>query len=148
MFPCAKSLLKRGLVEAADSFGKSLGVKLGASDIRAQRGGDGGYQLGIRGSVLPGALQLSQCSRLPAGKLELTLAGNSSRYQLPHCGANLLLRACLSVFNTAANRFLIWKFLRGSRRQDKWCPAHAFVTTDKVLLLLLNRVKVPYSTHL
>ena len=33
------------IVEATEDFGKSLGVKFGAVDLRAQQGGDGGYQL-------------------------------------------------------------------------------------------------------
>ena len=35
-------LIEARIVEASDTFGKSLGVKLGGNDLRAQRGGDGG----------------------------------------------------------------------------------------------------------
>ena len=38
-------LIEARIVEATDTFGKSLGVKLGGADFRAQKGGDGGYQL-------------------------------------------------------------------------------------------------------
>ncbi|MFM2034746.1 MAG: hypothetical protein RL459_11, partial [Pseudomonadota bacterium] len=38
-------LIEARIVEASDTFGRSLGVKLGGADLRAQRGGDGGYQV-------------------------------------------------------------------------------------------------------
>ena len=38
-------LIEARIVEASDTFGRSLGIKLGGSDLRAQKGGDGGYQL-------------------------------------------------------------------------------------------------------
>jgi type IV pilus assembly protein PilQ len=38
-------LIEARIVEATDTFGKSLGVKLGGTDVRANKGGDGGYQL-------------------------------------------------------------------------------------------------------
>lgn len=43
--PVRQVLIEARIVEASDSFGKSLGVKLGGSDVRANKGGDGGYQV-------------------------------------------------------------------------------------------------------
>ena len=43
--PVRQVLIEARIVEASDTFGKSLGVKLGGNDLRAQSGGDGGYQL-------------------------------------------------------------------------------------------------------
>ena len=40
--PARQVLIEARIVEASDSFGKSLGVKLGGADLRAQQGGDGG----------------------------------------------------------------------------------------------------------
>jgi type IV pilus assembly protein PilQ len=43
--PVRQVLIEARIVEAADTFGKSLGIRLGGNDLRAQRGGDGGYGL-------------------------------------------------------------------------------------------------------
>ncbi|MCI4440519.1 MAG: AMIN domain-containing protein [Tibeticola sp.] len=39
-------LIEARIVEASDTFGRSLGVKLGGSDLRGVRGGDPGYSVG------------------------------------------------------------------------------------------------------
>ena len=39
-------LIEARIVEATDTFGKSLGVKLGGGDLRGIRGGDAGYSVG------------------------------------------------------------------------------------------------------
>jgi type IV pilus assembly protein PilQ len=39
-------LIEARIVEASDTFGKSLGVRLGGSDLRGLRGGDAGYSIG------------------------------------------------------------------------------------------------------
>ena len=39
-------LIEARIVEASDTFGRSLGVRLGGSDLRGVRGGDAGYSVG------------------------------------------------------------------------------------------------------
>ena len=39
-------MIEARIVEASDTFGRSLGVRLGGTDLRANRGGTGGYNLG------------------------------------------------------------------------------------------------------
>jgi len=60
--PVRQVLIEARIVEASDTFGKSLGVKLGAADLRAQRGGTGGYQINGSDSVALGS-KLWQCGR-------------------------------------------------------------------------------------
>ncbi len=43
--PVRQVVIEARIVEAADTFGRSLGVRLGATDLRSQNGGDGGYRL-------------------------------------------------------------------------------------------------------
>lgn len=43
-------LIEARIVEATDTFGKSLGVKLGTADLRGVRGGDAGYAVGNGGN--------------------------------------------------------------------------------------------------
>ena len=44
--PVRQVLIEARIVEATDTFGKSLGVKLGTADMRGIRGGDAGYHVG------------------------------------------------------------------------------------------------------
>ncbi|MCW5604503.1 MAG: AMIN domain-containing protein, partial [Burkholderiales bacterium] len=48
--PVRQVLIEARIVEASDTFGKSLGVKLGGADLRGIRGGDAGYGLGSSGN--------------------------------------------------------------------------------------------------
>src|SRR5258708_22943210 len=41
--PVRQVLIEARIVEARDTFGRALGVRLAGGDLRAQRGGDGGY---------------------------------------------------------------------------------------------------------
>ena len=44
--PVRQVLIEARIVEATDTFGKSLGIKLGGADLRGIRGGDPGYAVG------------------------------------------------------------------------------------------------------
>lgn len=44
--PVRQVMIEARIVEARDTFGRSLGVRLGGGDLRANRGGDGGYSIG------------------------------------------------------------------------------------------------------
>ena len=44
-------MIEARIVEASDTFGRSLGVRLGGTDLRANRGGTGGYNIGGGNSV-------------------------------------------------------------------------------------------------
>ena len=44
--PVRQVLIEARIVEAADTFGRSLGVKLGFTDLRGLRGGTPGWSLG------------------------------------------------------------------------------------------------------
>jgi type IV pilus assembly protein PilQ len=93
------------IVEATEDFGKSLGVKFGAVDLRAQQGGDGGYQLSGDNRVAIGTDYYNAVSSSGAGGPTNTL-GNF--VNLPALG--ILGQApatfAVSIFNAVANRFL------------------------------------------
>jgi type IV pilus assembly protein PilQ len=44
--PVRQVLIEARIVEADDSFGRALGVKLGSTDLRGMRGGIPGYKIG------------------------------------------------------------------------------------------------------
>jgi len=107
--PIRQVLIEARIVEANDTFGKSLGVKLGGADLRGVNGGDAGYSVGNNNRVafggnydavgattgaFPGGLTSasSQFVNLPAQAMTNVNATPSS--------------FAISLFNSAANRFL------------------------------------------
>jgi type IV pilus assembly protein PilQ len=106
--PVRQVLIEARIVEASDTFGRSLGVRLGGVDLRAQRGGDGGYSVGGNNRV---ALGTSYVNSLRSSGADIADADLSSNFiNLPAGGirGNTAAAAtfALSLFSSAANRFL------------------------------------------
>ncbi|MEJ6021856.1 type IV pilus secretin PilQ [Ramlibacter sp. PS4R-6] len=106
--PVRQVLIEARIVEASDSFGRSLGVRLGGSDLRGIRGGDPGYQIGnsntrfsIGGSYDAVTGQTGESAAVPS-----TL--NTSFVNLPATGQGGYTPSAfaISLFSAAANRFL------------------------------------------
>lgn len=99
------------IVEANDTFGKSLGVKLGASDVRANRGGDGGYQVAGNNRVAFGTSYSNAVASSGAGGSANLVNTSGNFVNLP---ASVLTSGlttgppafAVSIFNAVANRFL------------------------------------------
>ena len=100
-------LIEARIVEASDSFGKSLGVRLGGSDLRGLRGGDPGYSVaGANRLAIGGTYDaVSSTTRESSGGLN-TL--NTSFVNLPAVGQGGFSPSsfAISLFSAAANRFL------------------------------------------
>ena len=99
-------MIEARIVEASEDFGKSLGVKFGATDLRAKQGGDGGYQLSGDTRLAFGATYKDAVNTSGANGA----VGNtdSTFVNLPASGAlgNLPATFGVSIFNSIANRFL------------------------------------------
>jgi type IV pilus assembly protein PilQ len=98
-------LIEARIVEASDTFGKSLGVKLGGVDLRAQKGGDGGYSVGGEDRVVFGTNYSNAFASSGAGGA----ASLSSNFvNLPAVGQGGADPAtfAIALFSSAANRFL------------------------------------------
>lgn len=93
------------IVEATDDFGKSLGVKFGAVDLRAQQGGDGGYQLSGDTRAVIGTDYYNAVSSSGAGGPTNTLGNFVNMPALGILGQNPATFA-VSIFNAVANRFV------------------------------------------
>jgi type IV pilus assembly protein PilQ len=109
--PVRQVLIEARIVEADDSFGRSLGVKLGGTDLRGLRGGIPGYGIGgnnyvtIGGNYSNVGVQTVQTpntatSYLPDSQF-VNLPANTSTFS----GASAATFA-LSLFGATANRFL------------------------------------------
>ncbi|MFO1263681.1 MAG: type IV pilus secretin PilQ [Rhodoferax sp.] len=145
--PVRQVLIEARLVEAADSFGKSLGVKLGASDIRAQRGGDGGYQLGNTGERVAWGTSYANAVATSGASSGVDTGGQFFSLPASALGANAPASFALSVFNTAANRFLNLEIsAMEADGKGKVVSSPRVVTTDKVPAVIEQGEELPYST--
>ena len=106
--PVRQVLIEARIVEASDTFGKSLGVKLGTADMRGIRGGDAGYHIGGGNRVAfggnynaigatTGAFEASGLSTLTSQMVNLPAQGFSGISPT---------NFAISLFSSAANRFL------------------------------------------
>ncbi|MBU0827897.1 MAG: type IV pilus secretin PilQ [Gammaproteobacteria bacterium] len=98
-------MIEARIVEASDTFGRSLGVRLGATDLRANRGGDGGYGIGGSNRLAFGTSYSNAVSSTSAGGAVNTLGNFVNLPAQPQGGYDPSSFA-ISIFNSAANRFL------------------------------------------
>ena len=112
--PVRQVLIEARLVEADDSFGRSLGVKLGGSDLRGVRGGVPGYNVGGGNSLTIGGNynaisqttgQTGTSATYPAltDTTFVNLPANNAFSNTPGSTVSTL---AFSLFGAAANRFL------------------------------------------
>lgn len=98
-------MIEARIVEASDTFGRSLGVRLGGTDLRANRGGTGGYNMGGSNSVAFGTSYSNAVASSGAGGATNTLGNFVNLPAQPQGGFDPASFA-ISIFNSAANRFL------------------------------------------
>ena len=105
--PVRQVLIEARIVEATDTFGKSLGVKLGGADLRGIRGGDAGYGVGSNRVAFGGNYNAitSTTGQTDAGGLTSATSQFLSLPALGLAGASPASFA-ISLFSSAANRFL------------------------------------------
>jgi type IV pilus assembly protein PilQ len=100
-------LIEARIVEASDTFGKSLGVRLGGSDLRGVRGGDPGYSIGGSNRLALGGTYnaVSATTGESSGILDTV---NTTFVNLPAVGQGGFTPSsfAISLFSAAANRFL------------------------------------------
>jgi type IV pilus assembly protein PilQ len=105
--PVRQVLIEARIVEASDTFGRSLGVRLGGADLRGIRGGDAGYSINGNTRVAIGGSYdaVSGTTGQVANNLDTV---NTSFVNLPAVGQGGFTPAnfAISLFSAAANRFL------------------------------------------
>ena len=138
-------LIEARIVEASDTFGKSLGVRLGGSDLRAQRGGDGGYQLAGDNRVAFGTNYSNAVATSGAGgAVDLT----SNFVNLPAVGQGGAAAAtfALSLFSSAANRFLNLELSAlEADGKGKIVSSPRVVTADQKEASIEQGVEIPFQ---
>jgi type IV pilus assembly protein PilQ len=140
-------LIEARIVEASDTFGKSLGVKLGAADLRGVRGGDAGYGLFGNNRVNYSGTYAG------AGKTNGSVVGSldtadSTFLSLPAVGQGGFNPASigLSIFSQAANRFLLLELSAlEADGKGKVVSSPRVVTADQTRALIEQGTELPYQ---
>lgn len=144
--PVRQVLIEARIVEARDTFGRSLGVRLGGGDLRASKGGDGGYGLG-------GGNRLALGSSMNNANSATGMAGTSynSEQNFINLPASLSSAAAfgnfaLSIFNSAANRFLTLELsAMEADGQGKIVSSPRLITADQTKALIEQGTEYPYT---
>ncbi len=147
--PVRQVLIEARIVEANDTFGRNLGVKLGMTDMRGMRGGLPGYSVGgdnrvnVGGNMNAIGVQTQQLSGT-------TVPFSDSQFvSLPVPGLNGSNPAqfALSLFSPSANRFLNLE-LQALEADGKGriVSSPRVITADQVKALIEQGEELPYQT--
>jgi type IV pilus assembly protein PilQ len=140
-------LIEARIVEASDSFGKTLGVRLGGSDLRGVRGGDAGYGVGGGNRVAIGGSYDAVSGTTGESNSALTTQ-NTSFVNLPAAGVGGFAPAnfAISIFSSAANRFLNLELSAlEADGKGKLVSSPRIVTADKTKALIEQGTEFPYQ---
>ncbi len=139
--PVRQVLIEARIVEASDTFGRSLGVRLGGRPITLNAGANtqfgGSYTVP---ELLPG-------SPSTVGNFGTTTA---DFFNLPAVGLNALAPAtfALSLFNSARTRLLNLEISAlEADGKGKIVSSPRIVTTDQVKALIEQGTELPYQTR-
>ncbi len=146
--PVRQVLIEARIVEATDTFGKSLGVKLGGGDLRGIRGGDAGYSVGGGNRVAfggnynaigatTGAFEASGLSSLTSQMVNLPAQG---------FGGVSPTNFAISLFSSAANRFLNLEISAlEADGKGRVVSSPRVVTADQTKALIEQGTEFPYQ---
>ncbi|MCW5222842.1 type IV pilus secretin PilQ [Verminephrobacter aporrectodeae subsp. tuberculatae] len=143
--PVRQVLIEARIVEARDSFGRSLGVRLGATDLRANRGGDGGYGIGGNNRVAFGTSYNNAIASSGAGGNTST-NGNFVNLPASISTESSVGSFALSIFNAAANRFLNLELsAMEADGKGRIVSSPRIITADQTKALIEQGTEYPYS---
>ena len=144
--PVRQVLIESRIVEADETFGRSLGVKLGASDLRGVRGGVPGYSIGGGTRISPGAnLNAVGGQTLQGGS---TAFSDTNFVNLPATGQGGFGAAtfALSLFSATANRFLNLEISAlEAEGKGKLVSSPRVITADQQKAIIEQGEEIPYQ---
>jgi len=147
--PVRQVMIEARIVEADDTFGRALGAKLGAADLRGLRGGTTGWNVGGNNFVaVTGTYQGVGEQTLQA---ELDEDGsyvpNTYFVNLPATDINGYSPAsvALSLFNASSNRFLNLELSAlEADGKGRIVSSPRVITADQVKALIEQGTELPY----
>lgn len=145
--PIRQVMIEARIVEARDTFGRSLGVRLGGGDLRAQRGGDGGYGIG-GGNRLALGTDYSNATNSAGFGGNVDVGSNFVNMPASLSNSTDAGRFALSIFNSAANRFLSLELSAlEADGQGKIVSSPRLITADQVKASIKQGTELPYVTR-
>ncbi len=143
--PVRQVLIEARIVEADDSFGRSLGVRLGVNDARfgnnAGIGLGGGQRIAVGGNLNVVGNRTGQTSTVP-------LLNDTNFLNLPASAQGGFLPAsfAISLFGSGLNRFLNLELsaLEADGR-GKVVSSPRIVTADQIKAVIQQGTKIPYQ---
>jgi type IV pilus assembly protein PilQ len=145
-------LIEARIVEATDTFGKSLGVKLGGYDARANQGGDSGYQVNGDNRVAFGASYFNAAKTSNANvEGKLLVSGPGAEFLTMPAVVNYPALSspaafAVSIFNATANRFLNLEISAlEADGKGKVVSSPRVVTADQVKATIEQGEELPYQ---
>jgi type IV pilus assembly protein PilQ len=141
-------LIEARIVEASDSFGRSLGVRLGGSDLRGVRGGDPGYQVSGNTRVALGGTY-NAVSGTTGETVATSLDTASTTFvNLPASGQGGFTPSsfAISLFSAAANRFLNLELSAlEADGKGRLVSSPRIVTADQTKAMIEQGTEFPYQ---
>ena len=149
--PARQVLIEARIVEADDTFGRALGVKLGGSDLRGIRGGTAGYPIagsdriafgGNYGAIgnttgQPGA---------PANYNDTQFVNLPANVSGQAFGGSFAANFAMALFSASANRFLNLEISAlESDGRGKIVSSPRVITADQVKALIEQGTELPYQ---
>ncbi|MBL8344109.1 MAG: type IV pilus secretin PilQ [Rubrivivax sp.] len=149
--PVRQVLIEARIVEADDTFGRALGVKFGANDVRGIRGGTAGYPLLGSDRVAVGG----NYAAIGTQTLQPGATGSYNDTQFVSLPANVsssnfggatAANFALSLFSSSANRFLNLELSAlESEGRGKIVSSPRVITADQVKALIEQGTELPFQ---
>lgn len=146
--PVRQVLIEARIVEASDTFGKSLGVRLGGSDLRTgnPRGGTPGF--GVGATRVGAAATYDAVTALTRESSGSANTVNTSFVNMPSAGAGGFSPAsfAISLFGSSATRFLNLELSAlEADGKGKLVSSPRVVTADQTKALIEQGTEFPYQ---
>lgn len=145
-------VIEARIVEANDSFGRTLGVRLGGADLRGVRGGDAGYGLGGGNRVAVGGSYdaVANSTGLMGGSEASTMSNfiNLPARTLSAASEDSASRFAVTLFNPTANRLLNLE-IQAMEAEGKGTVVSSprLMTANQVKALIEQGTDIPYSVQ-
>ncbi|MFT3812425.1 MAG: type IV pilus secretin PilQ [Acidovorax sp.] len=144
--PVRQVLIEARIVEASDTWGRSLGVKLGAADMRAANGGDGGYTIGGNNRVAWGTNYNNAVGSSGAAGATTSSTGQFVNLPAALSSASSVGSFALSIFNSASNRFLTLELsAMEADGTGRIVSSPRLITADQTKALIEQGTEFPYT---
>jgi len=146
--PVRQVQIEARIIEANDSFSRSLGVRLGAVDLRGVRGGVPGYGVGGNNRVTVGGNLNAIGAQTGQTSTTGVTFSDTNFVNLPAAGIGDIAPAtfALSLFGAASNRFLNLEISAlEADGKGKLVSSPRLITADQVKATIKQGSRIPYQ---